>query len=803
MKRIIAIVLGLLVLTAAPVVGAPTAPAKEEVVYARMSGAGTVSRVFVVNAFRNTSGTIVDHGDYRRLVNLTNTDPIRQNGKRVEITTQPGDFYYQGEMSGQQMPWLIGLEYFMDDHQVSADELRGASGQLAIHVHVRKNIATDPVFFDNYMMQISVNLDTRYFNSIAGEGATIASSGQTRVVNLTSLPGKESDFVITATADNAHIGQIQAVGLPFEMMMDLPDAAQYVGDLVTLQEAIASLADGVGQFTGGVDQLGGAANELSQGATDLSDAALGISQGFDQLAAGRGDFDAGLRQYNEGVQEFAAGLTGLVTGMDAFADGIDQLVGGSSQLASGLGTYSVGIGQFSDGVTQSAQGSAQLSDGVAKLSDGLGQLTDQGKYADPNLVGGSAQILAALEAMDQALSFPLTEQEIELLLSLLQTLSQSLNDLAAVVEATDFDAFLALLRDSLSRFDASVTEIERIAAALQDSAGVTATLGIDVTDNPQAQALLAYMAEQGRQLEAASAELRDVRASLDGLDPLIEGLLTALSQLRDQYDTVRDLIVRLNEAIQGISVEDIRQLAEGIGLLSANYRTFHAGLVAYVDGVEQAYLGVSGEPGLLGGAVQLSEGLATLADAGTDLAGGAAELADGAAGLHVGLGALQDGVAEFSGQAGLIVDGADQLASGGNDLVAGHGQLLGGDGLFGSGLWQYASGIGAYRDGIEQFAQGMGTLSSSGGQLSGGADTLRDETSDMDQQMTDRIDEAMAEFLPSEYTLVSFADPRNTGIERVQFIYLVDAQTEPSPAPTEPAEETGRSWWQRILDVFR
>ena len=228
--------------------------------------------------------------------------------------------------------------------------------------------------------------------------------------------------------------------------------------------------------------------------------------------------------------------------------------------------------------------------------------------------------------------------------------------------------------------------LQEIAAALQDSSAITAQLGIDVTDNPEAQALLAYMAEQGRQLDAASAELRSIRAALGGLEPLLQGLLTALEQLRDQYDTVRDLIGRLNAAIQAISVEDIQQLAEGIALLSANYRTFHEGLVAYVDGVEQAYLGVSGDPGLLSGARDLSDGLGILAASGGELAAGAPELADGAAQLNEGIGQLQDGAAQFADQGGLIVDGANQLAAGGNDLVTGHAQLLSGDQQLGRGL---------------------------------------------------------------------------------------------------------------------
>lgn len=815
MKRIFAVLLCVAVLAISPAKAAPpSTPApgapiatslqpKEEVVYAHLAGDGAVSRVFVVNAFRDSDGGILDFGDYKNVVNLSNSDEILLDGDTVEVGAAEGDFYYQGEAASVEMPWLIGIRYVLDGRRVSADELRGGSGPLAIEVSVRRNDAADPVFFDNYMLQVSVNLDSRYFRSIASDGATIASNGTTQVVNLTSLPGKETDFVINAVAENAHVGQVQIAGLPFEMMMDLPDPAEYVGDLVELQDAIALLADGVGQFTSGVGQLDDATDQLSAGATSLADGAQTVANGFDRLAAGRGEFDTGLRRYNAGVQEFAAGMSQLTDGLGAFTGGIEQLADGSSQLASGLDTYSAGVGRFSTGLNQASEGSSELAAGVEDLSDGLRQLTDQGKYADPNLVGGSAQILEALEALDAALSFPLTEEELGLLIDLLQTLSDSLDEIAKSVDETDFDAFMALLRDALDRFDGSVAEIEQIAQRLQDGDAVAADLGIDVTGNPEAAALLAYMADQGRQLDGASAELREVRASLDGLDPLIEGLLTAMEQLRDEFDTVRTLISRINDAVQAISVEDLQELAEGLKLLSSNYATFHKGLVAYVDGVEQAYLGVGGDPGLLSGARDLSEGLGQLADSGGDLAEGAAALADGARQLDDGIGALRDGADQFAGQGGAIVDGVDQLAAGGDALVSGHGQLLAGDAQLGSGLHQFASGTDEFADGVRQYSWGLGVLVAGGDELSDGASTLRDETSDMDQQMVDRMDEAMADFLPSEFTLVSAVDERNTGIERVQFVYLIDAQVEPAPEPAEVDDDSDKTIWDRFLDIFR
>ena len=128
---------------------------------------------------------------------------------------------------------------------------------------------------------------------------------------------------------------------------------------------------------------------------------------------------------------------------------------------------------------------------------------------------------------------------------------------------------------------------------------------------------------------------------------------------------------------------------------------------------------------------------------------------------------------------------------------------MSGDSQFGAGLQDHASGMGDYRDGVWQFSQGMNQLANGGHELSAGANQLRDDTTNMDQQMQQQIEDMMADYLPRDYTLVSFTSPKNTGIELVQFVYLVDAQTEPAPEPAEPDDVGDKSIWDRILDIFR
>lgn len=811
MKRIIAIVLGLLVLVAAPAAGETTTPPKEEVVYAHLDGAGTVDRVFVVNAFPDATGDFVDYGTYTEVTNLTNTDKLDRKADHVKIGAENGNFYYQGELADPQLPWTVQISYTLDGREVNRSDLKGANGALEMLVKVRKNQVVDPVFFDHYMLQIQVTLDTKYFSQIEAKDATIASNGTSRVISLTSMPGKASDFLITANAKDAHLGQMQAVGLPFAMAIDLPDASQYTSDLVDLEKAIAAIADGASQLANGVTELDTAAGQLNTGAAGLAGGAQDLDRGFDQLAAGRGDFDAGLRQYVQGVQSFAAGVGALGPGSQQLASGIDQLTAGSGQLATGLGDYATGMDQFSAGLGASAQGSQAITDGLAALGGGLGQLTQSGKYADDNLVGASAQILGALQQMDSQVNADLGGADVGALVTSLQEFSAGLTQFGAALDQMDLAALQTALQGANTQLGLSTDKVEAIAAELSNTDALAANYGIDPAVNTEAGQLLDYMAGKGGELMVAAGELRGVQQVLTALDTQVGQLSGGLTQLRGQLTGVQTGVDQLAAGLEAANLDGLAMLDAGLTQLATQYAGFHQGLVGYVDGVEQTYLAVAGDParptenpGLLAGSQQLTGGLNAAAQGGAELASGAHQLAGAASGLHAGLLQTQSGAIQLRDGVGEVVAGANQLGGGGQALIDGHGQLVAGENQFSTGLGEYATGVGTYANGVQQFDHGVTTLAGGANSLAEGTGVLRDETRGMDEQMVTKIEEQMADLLPSDdYQLISFASPLNTGIERVQFVYLVDAQTEPSAEPSQPEPEPEKSIWQRIMDIFR
>ncbi len=83
---------------------------KEEVVYARLSAAGAVDNVYVVNVLKpNAPGTVVDYGPYTAVQNLTDASGIEQQGDAVSVDVAGDSLSYQGDLGAAALPWDVSV----------------------------------------------------------------------------------------------------------------------------------------------------------------------------------------------------------------------------------------------------------------------------------------------------------------------------------------------------------------------------------------------------------------------------------------------------------------------------------------------------------------------------------------------------------------------------------------------------------------------------------------------------------------------------------------------------------------------
>jgi len=294
----------LLVGSALPAYATDTPTRKEEVVYSILNLEGNVENVYIVNIFNG--GKIIDYGNYTEIRNLTTSEKLNQNGDTITIDTAADKLYYQGTLESKELPWKIVIQYKLDGKEISGANLAGQSGALQIAISVTPNAKINRSFFDNYALQISLQLDSRLSENIKADNASIAEAGGNKQLIYTVLPGKGADISLTADVHDFEMEPITLNGimLVFGMSVDEKD------------------------LTGQLSQLSAAIRELDDGAEDLL-------VGTDQITDGMKQYMEGLKAYKDGLAEFEAGASGLYAGVLNLNNGLSDLSGQNKTLLSG------------------------------------------------------------------------------------------------------------------------------------------------------------------------------------------------------------------------------------------------------------------------------------------------------------------------------------------------------------------------------------------------------------------------------------------------------------------------------------
>lgn len=710
-----------------------TQPAKDEVVYATMDLGGQISGISVVNAFLDANGAITDSGNYTETINLTNDDEIKRDGSKIRINTKPGDFYYQGNLSSTDMPWIVSLKYYLDGKEITAENLIGKSGQLKITVDVKQNKTINSVYFDNYLLQISLNLPNEHFKDIEAADATVASASDATVVNFALMPQTERQFEITTRAEEAYLGQIQIAGLPFSMAIDLPNLDQYTSDLVRLRDAISQLNDGVQSYGAGVNQLAD-----------------------------------GVYSYTSGVNQFAGGVGQLADNLGGVSAALERLAPASQELAGGLDDYASGVHSFADGLASTSAGANDLSAGLDKVAAGAKELSEGGTQMRPYLQSAAQ----AAQALDQLIAYlkTLDPNDVNPIAAQLRSLASQLQTLAEASSAAQMADTITRLDAAITANDQAIANLDAVAAALANPD--LAALGVDAASS-DTQTLTQYMANQAGELTTISSELKTQQDELRGVTAQLTALSAQLATISQTATTLADIANQAADTLEDLGTPDSQTIAR-LEEFSNKLHTMLDGLNAYLDGVDQISEALNGRPktptdpgqeGLASGLSKLSAGLGELSTGADGLASGADKLADGSGQLSDGIVQLRDGFRliplEQFGGVNALVEGGNTLAGGARQLVSGTGSLT------------------------------------------SGSQQLADSTADIDVQMKQKMAEELRKFQPQDFQLISFADAKNTDVERVQFIYVASAQSAPKaeePTAENPAE---KSWWQRILDLFK
>lgn len=643
----------------APVYAETANTEKEENVYVSLAGDGSVADVYVVNTFTLDGKTeIQDYGDYFSVCNLTSEENISLDGDSVTVSADSGTFYYQGNLEDATIPWNISVAYTLDGKSVAADELAGANGHLVIRGSVTKNDLAGGNFYEAYMVQTTVLLDTVKCRNIQAEGATEANVGADKQLSYMKLPGQDLSFAIEADVTDFAMDGISLNAVPLAINMKKPDTSELDGQIGDLQDGAQELDDG--------------AKELADGAQELNSGAAAVAAGAASLVDGANTLSSG-----------AAGLTG---GTNELSSGLSLLAGQSAALQSGAGT-------IFDSLLSAAN--TQLEVLLPLAGIGHTPLTRENYtavLADVQQQIGGAALKVATEAarlkviaeVTAAVQAQVEQQITQAARTQVETEvrgqeQQIRNGVTAAVReqvkasVTEEQILAAAYETVCARPDAeNMTEEERQAAAAALAVAERDALRETVTDtamaSPEMQQQINAQVETELQKQVdAVMTMPETQAAIQQqiaermADDEVQGLIAMNVESAMASDAVQSEIAAAVEQAAGADSALLKPL-NTLAVQLTGFDAFYQGLLQYTNGVNSAAQAASqvadGAAQLQAGAAQVSGGAASLQQGSQSLASGAAQLAGGSNVLAEGTGELRGRTSDMDSQ---LNDKIDEL----------------------------------------------------------------------------------------------------------------------------------------------
>lgn len=390
---------------------------KQEVVYASMTAAGAVKSLYVVNELFSEEPVMVkDFGTYSEVVNLTDGTNIAREPDSVLCTVESESFAYQGNLTSTDLPWNVSITYELDGKVCSPEEVAGKSGELKITIETTQNQAIDPLYFDNYLLQITCTLPMDHVSNIATDEGSIALNGSSTAVTFSGMPGKTGSYALTAHVEDFEMEGVSIAAIPFSMAIEAPDSRALIAQFDELIEGTGKLDTGAEGLEEGTTALVAGTHKLKSGTAQLQGGAQELSAGVAAYVAGAAQISDGLAQAAAGSKTFAEQLEGLSQASAAIVHSLDQAQTQMQQLVNAIQTsptmsqaekdaivaqLSGMSGQFSQlkdyaaGVEGLADGYAPLDSSLTKLSGGLSELAQRGD----ELTSGSAALDAGVSEL--------------------------------------------------------------------------------------------------------------------------------------------------------------------------------------------------------------------------------------------------------------------------------------------------------------------------------------------------------------------------------------------------------------------
>lgn len=299
------IISGLLLFTMTSYMTIPVfATSKSETVYSNLDSNGNAYKTIVSTQLTNED-KLDEITDISNLLNIENTngdETFRKEGNQIIWDSKGNNIYYKGE-TDEQLPVECKITYELNGEEISAEELKGKSGNVKIKINYTNN--------EKHIVSINGQQVTMYtpFIIVAGTKIDNTKNKNIRVTNGKTVDNGESTLAVgiamPGMQENIGISKSK-INIPEEIEISMETEDFEMGNIiavVAVKGIDEDLTSDLNSMYSQINELSNASSEILDGANQLKEGTSELVSGVDQLKDGTKTAYAGSKQIKNEVEK--------------------------------------------------------------------------------------------------------------------------------------------------------------------------------------------------------------------------------------------------------------------------------------------------------------------------------------------------------------------------------------------------------------------------------------------------------------------------------------------------------------------
>ena len=602
---------GLLLFTITSYMTIPVfAASKSETVYSNLDSNGKAYKTIVSTQLTNEdkSDEITDISNLLNIENTNGDETFKKEGNQIVWDSNGNNIYYKGE-SDKQLPVECKITYELNGEEISAEELKGKSGNVKIKINYTNNEkhivsinGKQVTMYTPFIIVAGTKIDNAKNKNIQITNGKIVDNGESTLAVGIAMPGMQENIGISKSK----------IDIPEEIEISMETEDFEMGNIiavVAVKGIDEDLTSDLNSMYSQINELANASNEILAGANQLKEGTSELVSGVDQLKDGTGAAYAGSKQIKDEVEESTKNLKNDNTPaidsktLEAIKAQAMQSATLSDEQKAGIAAQAKAAATLTDeqkaGIAAQAKAGAKLTDaqkaGIAAQAKAAAKLTDaqkaeiaaQAKLTDEQKAKITAQAKAGaeftetqktaiIEQAQKKYTETLTEAEKQLILTVAQnTAYQTATTTALAVAESTAEATALKVAQSVAESTAEATALKVAQSVAESTAEATAQTVAQSTATQTAETTALTVAQStATQTAGATATQTATQVGNQAKQKFTNQVVSQMSTLGTALDELTNGLANIDNGVSALSV-GTNKLDSGALQLANGVKTFN------------------------------------------------------------------------------------------------------------------------------------------------------------------------------------------------------------------------------------